>query len=57
MMSWTLQHRTPLRVGLACIAVSAVTPFFGPIAFLFIGCPLLAIGLGSVAAAYTNTKD
>ncbi len=53
-MSWTLQHPPALWAGFACIAIGAVVSFLGPIAFLFIGLPLMAIGLGCVAAAYTK---
>ena len=52
-MSWQVQDRKAMWFGFACIGVGSVFAFLGPIAFLFIALPLMAIGLGSVIAAHT----
>lgn len=52
-MSWQVQDRKAMWFGFACIGVGSVFAFLGPIAFLFIALPLMAVGLGSIIAAHT----
>jgi len=52
-MTWDLQHPTALWVGLGFLAVGTVLSFCGEMGWLF-GLPFDAVGLGTVAAAYTK---
>lgn len=51
-MSWDLQYPPALWTGLAAIALGTIFMFIGEVAIL-IGLAFYAVGLGSVAAAYT----
>lgn len=51
-MSWTVQHPLVLWAGLWAFALGTVFMAIGELAIV-IGLVLYAVGLGSVAAAYT----
>jgi len=52
-LSWKIQHPRTLAAGFAIIALGSVFTCMGEVAMLFIGFPLLAVGLGFAFAAHT----